>query len=372
MISGDELRFLEMTADLARLGSGYCNPNPMVGAVIVRDGKILSRGYHRAYGEFHAERDALRNAKLAGISCEGATMYVSLEPCCHYGKQPPCTEAIIENRLSRVVVGRMDPNPIVAGKGLAILREAGIVTDVLDPSHPLSTVFKYLNRAFDKFITTGKPWVLAKYAMTLDGKICTSTGDSKWVSSQESRARVHELRSEFAAILCGIGTVLSDDPMLNTRIDSKPSAHNPLRIVLDRNLRIPMECRLVCSAKEIPLVLVHGALADPLKINALNRAGVQTWCCNDLNSFLSRAGKERICSILLEGGGTLNGAFLKEGLIDEVYAFIAPKLVGGTMAKTPVEGEGISLMADAVALEDLKMEMLGPDILVRGLINKKG
>lgn len=373
MFRNEELRYLRIAMERARLGAGFCNPNPMVGAVIVRydgeNGEIVATGYHARYGDLHAERDAFRNADALGIDCSGCTMYVTLEPCCHYGKQPPCTEAIIAHRIARVVVAQLDPNPLVAGKGIEQLRHAGIEVDVLEQNHPLVAELSYLNRTFLKYITTRRPWVLAKFAMTLDGKICTRTGDSQWVSSEASRHRVHQLRSEMAAIVCGIGTVLADDPMLNTRLPERPEAHNPIRIVADRKLRIPLDSQLVRSAHKIPLIVVHAPGASTEKAAALEAAGVTTWCCNSLEEMMRKAGEAKICSMLLEGGGTLNEAFMREGLIDEVFAFVAPKLVGGANAKTPIEGEGVALMSEAIRLHEVSAEMIGNDILVRGMLN---
>lgn len=368
MIEGFELQYLQLAIERARLGAGFCNPNPMVGAVIVRNNEVVAIGYHARYGDLHAERDAFRYADAAGIDSKGCTMYVTLEPCCHHGKQPPCTDAIIEHRIGRVVVAQLDPNPLVAGKGVALLQQAGIIVDILDANHPLVKELSYLNRAFLKYITSRRPWVLSKYAMTLDGKICTHSGHSQWISGEQSRHRVHELRAEFAAILCGIGTVLADDPMLNTRLPERPDAHNPIRIVADRRLRIPLTSKLAMTAREIPLIVAHDPDADASKVAALNDLGVSTWACSSLEELLRKAGEAKICSILLEGGGTLNEAFLRENLIDEVYAFIAPKLIGGANAKTPIEGQGLALMSQAIALHSVHTEMLGPDILVRGLI----
>ncbi len=296
-------------------------------------------------------------------------MYVTLEPCCHHGKQPPCTEAVIEHRISRVVVGLLDPNPLVAGKGIDQLRNAGIEVDVIDQDSAFGLELRYQNRVFLKYITTHRPWVLSKYAMTLDGKICARTGDSRWVSGDASRQRVHLLRKKMTAILCGIGTVLADDPMLNTRIASQPEARNPIRIVVDRQLRIPMDCMLVRTANEIPTIVVHSPMANQYKKEMLNAAGVKTWPCSDLHELLKRAGEERIDGILLEGGGTLNEAFLREGLIDEVFAFIAPKIIGGSDAKTPVEGLGFAKMSEALALRDVQIEQLGDDVLIHGLVS---
>lgn len=368
MIDATDLQWLRQAMTLAQKGEGAVNPNPLVGALVVRDGKVIAQGYHERYGELHAERNAFRDAETRGVDCSGATMYVTLEPCCHHGHQPPCTEAVIEHHIARVVVGLLDPNPLVAGKGLDQLREDGIEVDCLDETDPLHAELRYQNRVFLKYITTQRPWVVMKYAMTLDGKICTRTGNSKWVSGEESRKEVHLMRRALTGILCGIGTVLADDPMLNTRIAKNPAARNPIRIVADRKARIPMDCQLVRTAHEIPTIVVYAEGADLYKLSQLKAAGVKTWCCNTIDQLLERAGKERIDSILLEGGGTLNEAFMREGLIDEVCAFIAPKLIGGADAKTPIEGLGFGKMANALPLTDIRTRQLGDDILVRGLV----
>ena len=370
MIKANDIQFLRQAMELAQRGEGHVNPNPMVGALIVSDGQVIAQGYHARYGDLHAERNAFRDADSRGVCCEGAEMFVTLEPCCHHGKQPPCTEAIIAHRIKRVVVGLLDPNPLVAGKGISQLREAGIEVEIIEQDSPLALEMKYQNRVFLSFITHRLPWVVMKYAMTLDGKICTHTGDSRWVSGELSRQYVHHLRHQFKAILCGIGTVLADDPILNTRIADMPEARNPIRIVLDRNLRIPLNSKLVTTARQIPLIVVHGNSADESKRQALHEAGAQTWCCGSLREMLSKAAEERIDGILLEGGGTINEAFLHEGLVNEVYAFIAPKLVGGADAKTPVEGRGIGLMADALCLERTEIRQVGEDVLVHGLVKQ--
>ena len=264
-------------------------------------------------------------------------------------------------------MGLRDPNPLVAGKGIEKLMAAGIEVEVADS---LEKELRYQNRVFLKYITTGMPWVVMKYAMTLDGKICTRRGDSKWVSGEEARLRVHYLRRELTGILCGIGTVLSDNPSLTTRIAKYPAARNPIRIVADRHARLPLVSNLVRTANEVPTVVVYAEGADLHRLAQLNRAGVKTWCCNTPQELLVRAGKEKIDGILLEGGGTLNESFIREGLVDEVFAFIAPKIVGGADAKTPVEGLGLAKMAQALRLEDVKVERYGEDLLVRGLVSK--
>lgn len=371
MIETEDLVFLNRAMSLAQNGEGAVNPNPLVGALVVCHHEVVAQGYHARYGDLHAERNAFKDADARGIDCTGATMYVTLEPCCHHGHQPPCTEAVIEHKIGRVVVGLLDPNPLVAGKGIAQLRAAGIEVDVIDQDSEMAQQLKHQNRVFLRFITTRRPWVVAKYAMTLDGKICTRTGDSQWISGPASRARVHQLRKSLSAILCGIGTVLADDPMLNTRITEEPQARNPIRLVLDRQLRIPLNSQLVRTAREIRTIVVYAAeipATSPLseKIAQLQEAGVETWCCPTLEALMQCCGEEKIDSILVEGGGTINEAFLRAGLIDEVYAFIAPKLIGGAEAKTPIEGQGFGKLSDALQLKNIKVEMIGNDLLVHG------
>ncbi len=354
---------------LAQRGEGRVNPNPLVGAVIVRSGEVVANGYHARYGDLHAERNAFRDADSRSVDCAGATMYVTLEPCCHHGHQPPCTEAIIEHRIGRVVVGLLDPNPLVAGKGIGQLREAGIAVDVLDAESALADELRRQNRVFLHYITTRRPWVVMKYAMTLDGKICTSAGDSRWITGDAARLRVHQLRKCLTGIVCGIGTVLADDPALTTRLPDEPSARNPIRIVLDHQLRLPLDSQLVRTAREVPVIAVHDKDASQSRIDALHKAGVQTWCCSSLDDLLQRMGADHIDSVLVEGGGTVNDSFLQARLVNEVYAFVAPKLVGGKEAKTPVEGQGIENLRDAVQFSHLEVEHFGQDVLLHGVVS---
>lgn len=392
-LTDTDIRYMRLAMEMAEKGRGHTNPNPLVGAVIVRNGEIIAQGYHHRYGDLHAERDAFREADARAIGCDGATMYVTLEPCCHHGHQPPCTEAIISHGIAKVIIGLGDPNPLVAGGGIRQLNEAGIETILIDdPDTSGSGDFCYVgteivqlreelkkqNRVFLHYITTRRPWVVAKWAMTLDGKICTRTGHSQWVSNPESRTMVHRLRSEIPAILCGIGTVIADDPMLNCRLESRhlpkgTSIHDvrqPIRIIADRRARIPLDSQLVTTAKELRTIVVYAEGADLHKLHLLHQAGVETWCCNSPDELLDRAGREKIDSILVEGGGTINEAFFRAGLIDEVYAFIAPKVIGGIDAKTPVEGLGMTKMTDAVMLQDVTTTMIGNDIMVHGVIEK--
>ena len=391
MITEDDILLMQDAMLLAQHGEGQVNPNPLVGALIVKNDDIVASGYHTRYGDLHAEREAFKDAESRGIDCKGATLYVTLEPCCHEGHQPPCVDAVIEHGISRVVVGLLDPNPLVAGKGLEILRSKGIEVDVMEDENEdenencvkaaqeLVKQLRMQNRVFLKFITTNQPWITAKWAMTLDGKIATSTGDSKWITNKQSRQRVHMLRKNNMAILCGIGTVIADDPMLNVRLSEETmqrlgikehEVRHPIRIVADRQARIPMESQLVSTAHEYPTIVVYGNSADEEKLQQLRDAGVTLWNCNTLTELVQRAGAEKIDSILLESGGTLSEALLSEGLIDEVVAFVAPKIIGGKSARTPVEGEGVTLMSEAIELEDQIVETVGSDVMISGLVQK--
>lgn len=373
-----DIQMMTLAMDLAQQGEGWVNPNPLVGAVIVRDGEVIAQGYHARYGDLHAERNAFKDADSRGVDCEGATMYVTLEPCCHHGHQPPCTEAIIEHRIGRVVVGMHDPNPLVAGKGMGMLHEAGVIAEYIEDDD-IARKLRHQNRVFLKYITTKLPWVTAKWAMTLDGKIASHTGDSKWVSSDESRQLVHLMRRRHMGIMCGIGTVLADNPMLNVRLSDDSIARTgimpddvrqPMRIVADRRLRIPLDCNLVKTAREVPLIVATSPDADGEKENQLRELGVTIWHCESAKDIMQKAGEAKIDSILLEGGGILNEGMLREGLIDEVTAFIAPKIIGGGNALSPVEGKGIDRMTDAVRLHDISMRQIGKDIVIEGLVRK--
>lgn len=360
-----EEQFMKRAIELAKQGVGWTAPNPLVGAVVVKNGRVIGEGYHRKYGELHAERNALA---ACTEDPAGATLYVTLEPCCHYGKTPPCTEIIIEKKIAKVVIGSRDPNPKVAGKGARILREHGI--EVVEDY--MREACDALNPVFFHYITTKTPYVVLKFAMTLDGKIATRTGASKWITGEAARNHVHQLRGRYAGILAGIGTVLADDPMLNCRIDG---AHQPLRIILDSHLRIPMGSRLVRSAKEYPLLIVcNESIRDreeeASRIQKLEEAGAKVWILPeknghpDLNVLMQRLGEEKIDSVLIEGGGTVNEAALKAHIVHHVYAYIAPKIFGGEDAKTPVEGSGIRLPQECANLRLAKITVLLNDMLL--------
>ena len=358
--------YMRMALDLAEKGRGRAAPNPVVGAVIVgADGSVIGQGCHERYGDLHAERNALKNCREAGKSAVGATMYVTLEPCCHHGKQPPCTEAILEAGIRRVVVGSADPNPKVAGGGIRILREHGIeVTEGV-----LKAACDESNRIFFHYITTGTPYVVMKYAMTLDGKIAAYTGLSKWVTGEEARAHVQKLRHDLTGIMVGIGTVLEDDPLLTCRL---PDSKDPVRIVCDTHLRIPLESRIVQTAREVPTILATCS-EDPERIARLEGKGCRILQVShsgdmhlNLRDLMCRLGRENIDSILLEGGGRLNWSALQSGIVNRVMAYISPKLFGGASAMTPVAGQGIPDPAQAFMLENASVTRFGVDFLIEG------
>ena len=357
--------YMLQAIQLAKQGEGWTNPNPMVGAVIVKNGRIIGKGYHKKCGELHAERNAI--ASLTE-SAEGATIYVTLEPCCHYGKTPPCTEAIIEQKIKRVVIGSRDPNPKVAGKGVQILRDHGVEVETgLLEEECLS-----LNEIFFHYITTKMPYVAMKYAMTLDGKIASFSGDSKWVTGEKAREHTHFLRKKYRGILVGIGTVLADDPMLNCRIEN---GVDPVRIVCDSHLQIPLECQLVKTAKNIETIVCY-AEENEEKQKALMEAGVQLIKAEkdgqvDLEKLMMELGSMEIDSVLVEGGGAIHGSFLTSGLVQKVYCYIAPKMIGGKDALSPVLGKGIEKMSDAVEITDVTVQNFGSDICVSGHMKQK-
>lgn len=360
-------QYMQRAIELAKNAYGYTSPNPMVGCVVVKDKRIISEACHERYGEFHAERNAL-------LSCEedpeGAELFVTLEPCCHHGKTPPCTDIIIEKKIKKVYVGSLDSNPLVAGKGVRILQDAGIEVEC----GILEKECIRMNEVFYHYITTKQPFVVLKYAMTLDGKIATKTGDSKWITGERARAHVQELRRRYASILVGIQTVLADDPMLNCRAFE---GVNPIRIICDSNLRIPVECQIVNTAKEIPTIVVCSRNAEHTqgkvfadKKMQLEAQGVEVMICGekqvDIDKLLSILGERKIDSVLVEGGSSIHGSFLASGNVQKVMAYIAPKLVGGQSAGSPVGGNGISFMKDAMHLNNVEITKFDDDILITG------
>lgn len=361
--------YMKQALELAWKGIGFVNPNPMVGAVIVKNGRVIGRGWHEYYGGPHAEINAIKDAKG---NTENATIYVNLEPCSHYGKTPPCSLEIIRNKFSRVVIGCMDPNPLVAGQGIELIRNAGIEVE----SGIMEKEVKELNEVFFKFISTRMPFVVMKTAMSLDGKIATRTGDSKWISGEKSRKRVHELRNQYSGIMLGINTVIKDDPLLNIRTING-NTKNPIRIVVDSKARISLKAKIINSPEIAQTIIAVTAKAPDEKLSQLREKGIRVIVCPEQNIrvnlrfLMQELAKQNIDSILLEGGGTLNFEAMHQGIVDKVIVFIAPKIIGGAEAITPVEGMGISRLGNAVELENLKTIQSGQDIMVEGYLKKK-
>jgi diaminohydroxyphosphoribosylaminopyrimidine deaminase / 5-amino-6-(5-phosphoribosylamino)uracil reductase len=356
-------RHLSRALALAEQARGHTSPNPLVGAVIVKNGETIGEGFHAAAGEPHAERIALA---ACGEDPAGATLYVSLEPCCHEGRTPPCTDAIVAAGIARVVVASDDPTDKANGRGLGILRDEGVTVDLIDGQ--LAASARLLNQPFRKHAKTGLPLVVFKTAMTLDGKVATSSGDSKWISSEDSRARVHRWRSEFDAVAVGIGTALSDDPELTARIEGVAS--QPLRVVFDSEARLPLDGNLARSAGDVPVVLVCSRAASRTAVQNLESAGVDVIVASGgtegdrITSALAELGERQVQSLLLEGGPHLAGGFFDADAIDEVRTFVAPALIGGRQARVPLEGQGIARVVDAPRALALEVERLGDDVLI--------
>lgn len=351
--------YMKLAIELAKKGEGAVSPNPMVGAVIVKDGRIIGQGYHEKYGEKHAERNALASCTE---SAEGATIYVTLEPCCHYGKQPPCTEAVINAGIKRVVVGSRDPNPLVSGKGNEMLRKSGIIVEEDFMKEECDSI----NYVFFHYITKKMPYVIMKYAMTMDGKIAAYTGDSRWVTGEEARQLVHRDRSRYTGIMVGSQTVLNDNPMLTCRI---PGGRNPIRIICDTRLRTPVDSDIVNSADRIRTIIATGYDAV-VRYDEYKEKGCEMITVNekdghiDIKELMKTLADMKIDSILLEGGGTLNWAALNAGIVNKVQTYIAPKIIGGRDALSPVGGKGKERMSDAVKLKDSIIKKIGNDYMI--------
>ena len=355
---------LARAVELAEGGRGRTSPNPMVGAVVVRGDEVLGEGFHTAHGEPHAERAAL--AACGGADTAGATMYVSLEPCCHEGHTPPCTDALLEAGIARVVVASDDPTEKASGRGLGILRDEGV--EVVVAEGELAARARLLNQPFRKHARTGLPWVLFKSAMTLDGKVATRTGDSKWISGDDSRRVAHRWRAECDAVACGIGTALADDPQLTARIENVH--HQPRRIVFDSEARLPLDSALIQSAPELPLTVVVSRAAARRATDGLEAAGADVIVATGENeparvkNALVQLGAAGVTSILLEGGPHLAGAFLDAGEVDEIRLFVAPVVVGGSAARDPLEGEGVERIAEAARALTLECRRVADDVLI--------
>ncbi len=350
--------------ELAARGEGCVEPNPMVGCTIARGAEIIGEGWHRRFGDAHAEIEALR---LAGARAAGATLYVTLEPCCHQGKTPPCTRAIIESRLARVVVACRDPFPQVQGGGIAELREAGVDVDV----GLMETEARGLNAPYLKLLETGWPWVIAKWAMSLDGKIATRTGESRWISGEMSRRIVHELRGRMDAIVVGRGTAERDDPLLTAR---PPGPRTALRVVLDTRAKLSIKSQLIRSVSAGPLLAAVGREAAAADRDRLAAAGCEILVCEGenhaarLDALLLELGRRRMTNVLFEGGARVLGCLADAGAIDEVHVFAAPKIIGGKDSPSPVAGLGIADLFDAIKLDRLESRQLGEDVYIRARV----
>lgn len=355
---------MQRAIDLALTAAGHTAPNPLVGAVIVKDGRIIGEGCHKQYGDLHAERSALA---ACTEDPAGADLYVTLEPCCHHGKQPPCTEAIIQAGIGRVIVGSRDPNPLVHGKGNALLQQAGIET-ITDFQRAACDA---INPVFFHFITTGKPYVVLKYAMTLDGKIATVKGLSQWITGEEARAKVHQDRGRLTAIMAGVGTVLADDPLLTCRA---PGGRNPIRIIVDSHLRTPLKSQLMATAGDVPTILAT-TTKDLHRQKPYRACGAQVLVTEpdeaghvSLPALMSQLAEQNIDSILLEGGGALSWSALSAGIVTRVQTYVAPKIFGGQTATTPVGGPGVDAPDQAFCLETQSVTPVGPDLLIESKV----
>ncbi|QJA07580.1 bifunctional diaminohydroxyphosphoribosylaminopyrimidine deaminase/5-amino-6-(5-phosphoribosylamino)uracil reductase RibD [Romboutsia sp. CE17] len=355
--------YMRLAIEIAKKGAGKVNPNPMVGAVIVKDERVIGQGYHKYYGGNHAEVNAFENLS---DNPEGATIYVTLEPCSHYGKTPPCVDKIIANKISKVVVGTLDPNPLVEGRGIKALKEAGIevITGVLEEE------CKKLNEVFMKYILCKRPFVVLKTAMTLDGKIATESGESKWITSDKSRQEVHKLRNKLSAIMVGVNTVIKDNPELTCRLEG---GKNPVRIIVDSKLRIPLGSNVVVDNLAQTIVATT-EVADKDKILVLEKLGVKVLIINsknervDLQSLMIELGKRDIDGILLEGGATLSFSALEENIVDKIQVYIAPKIIGGEKSKTSIGGKGIEKLSDAIMLNNMTVKSVGTDLLIEAYL----
>ncbi len=361
-----DIDFMRQAIELSKKGYGFVNPNPVVGAVIVKNGKVIGKGYHEYFGGAHAEINALKNIKNAA----GSTLYVTLEPCNHFGKTPPCTERIIKEKITRVVVGMPDPNPLVNGKGIRKLKKAEIQVE----TGVLKNEIRKLNEVYIKYITSRIPFVVLKTAMTLDGKTATNTGESKWISNETSRKFVHELRHRYSAIMVGVNTVIADDPELTDRSGLLPEK-NPVKIIVDSSGRTPAIAKVFKSG-DAKIIVAVTKKAPPDFLKMVNDAGGEVIVCpeknkrTDLTYLVGKLGERGIDSILLEGGSALNFSVIEEGIVDKVYSFISPKLIGGEKSKTPLGGAGFNKMSQAPRLKFENVTGLDGDIMIESYFVK--
>jgi diaminohydroxyphosphoribosylaminopyrimidine deaminase/5-amino-6-(5-phosphoribosylamino)uracil reductase len=365
-------QFMQEALALAAQARGRTSPNPMVGSIVVKDGRVVGRGSHIKAGAPHGEVVALEDA---GVQAKGATLYITLEPCCHYGggkRTPPCTRAIIAAGIRRVVAAMRDPNPLVSGQGLEELRQAGIAVKL----SVLETEAAALNEVFIKYITTKRPFVLLKVAASLDGKIATVTGESRWITNERSRLLVHQLRDQVDAVMVGINTVLRDDPLLTTRLPGG-GGRDPMRIVVDTHLRIPCEARLLAASATACTLIATSPAAPTDKRLQLEGAGAKILVVEGdgpgipLGPLMDQLGAMQVTSILLEGGGELHCSALRAGIVDNVLYFLAPKLIGGRSAPMAIGGQGFARLEEAVSLERMQVRQLDGDLLIEGYVRRR-
>ena len=363
-MNGRHNELMKTALDLAEMGRGSVEPNPMVGAVIVKNNKIVGRGYHEEFGSHHAEVNAINDA---GRSCKGATLYVTLEPCAHYGKTPPCVQAIKSAGIERVYIAVCDPHRVEVKNGADMLKEAGIEVY----SGILEEEAKKLNAPFFKLIKENMPYVTAKWAMSLDGRIATYTGDSQWISSDESRAYVHEIRGCMDGIMVGVGTALADDPLLTCRVEAKRVSK---RIIVDSKAKLPLDSKLVKTVNEADVIVAVTSQASEDKLKRLRDAGCEVLVIESINGLVDirklfkLLGKRAFTNILVEGGGRMLGSLFDNSLIDKAVVFIAPMVIGGNNSISPVSGEGFARVSDAVRLGGMKLKKMGGDIVAEGVI----
>jgi diaminohydroxyphosphoribosylaminopyrimidine deaminase/5-amino-6-(5-phosphoribosylamino)uracil reductase len=373
VVTDQDRAHLRRALALAEGGRGRVSPNPLVGAVLVRDGEVIGEGFHAEVGGPHAEVAALEDCRARGHDPAGATLYVTLEPCAHHGRQPPCTGAILEARVARVVIASEDPSEKASGRGPGILRDEGISVNLVNGEE--ATAARLLNQAFRKHVRTGRPLVVLKSALSLDGRVATARGDSRWISGEASRALVHRWRAESDAVCVGIGTALADDPLLTARGVGAGIARQPTRIVFDSNARLPLDSRLVGSIGEAALLVIASPAAPADRVEALKVAGAEVVVCDGdpsarVAAALGEVGRRGVAIILLEGGPILAGAFLDAGEVDELRLFIAPVVLGGARARPLAEGRGASLVTDAIPALAMEWERSEEDLLVRARLRE--
>ncbi len=361
-------KYMKRAIELALMAKGKTSPNPMVGAVIVKGGKIVGEGYHKKAGMPHAEINAI---DAAGKGAKDGIMYINLEPCCHQGRTPPCTKALIKSGIKKVVVGMVDPNPIVSGKGIKELKDAGIQVSV----GLLEKECRRINEVYLKYITTGMPFVLLKVAMSLDGKIATHTKESKWITGKPSREMVHQLRDEVDAVMVGIGTVLHDDPNLTVDLKKK-RVSDPIRIIVDSSLRIPLDANVLKSVSKSGAIIAATKRADDKKMSALKEKRIDVLIIEgneqrvNLMKLMEELGKREITSIMIEGGSELNSSAIEEGIVDKIIFFIAPRIIGGKDGISSVGGRGIVKLEDSLNIRDVHVDRIGSDIVVEGYLQR--